>query len=341
MIKSNSESSALPKSMSRISVALCTYNGTKFLREQLESIISQTQSIDELIVCDDGSMDGTIELIRELTQNTIFKTTIEVNKKNLGSTKNFEKAISLCSHDIIIFSDQDDRWRLDKVEKMMRFFLENPSQDAVFSNADIIDQMSNSMNLSLWDSIGFDKAQQDKWQRGEAYQILYQGFVVTGATLAVRKSAVLKLMPFPSIHKNLIHDGWIALALSLQNKIGFINENLISYRIHAQQQVGIGQKQKFITFKDRFLRPREEKILPIIEKRDYFEALYGLLSNLSFVSKSHLDYLENIKNHFYTRSNLPTDRLQRFVPVIREYRLGRYKYSSSFWWRPLLGDLFE
>ena len=327
--------------MSKISVALCTYNGTKFLKEQLESIIFQTQPIDELIVCDDGSTDGTVEFIKNFTQNTTFKTTIEINKNNLGSTKNFEKAISLCSHDIIFFSDQDDYWRLDKVAKMMHFFLKNPSQDAVFSNADIIDQVSISTNISLWDSIGFDKNQQDKWQRGEAYQILYQGFVVTGATLAVRKSAVLKLMPFPSIHKNLIHDGWIALALALENKIGFINENLISYRIHAQQQVGIGQKQKFITFKDRFLRPREEKILPIIEKYSYFEALYGLLSNLSFVSKSQLDYLENIKNHFYTRSNLPTNHLQRFIPVIREWRLGRYKYSSPFWWRPLLGDLFE
>ena len=327
--------------MSKISVALCTYNGTKFLKEQLETIISQTHSIDELVVCDDCSTDGTIELVQKLTQNTTFKTIIEVNKENVGSTRNFEKAISLCSYNTIFFSDQDDSWQPDKVAKMMAFLDENPLKDAVFSNAGIIDQMSNSTHQTLWDSIGFDKNQQEKWQRGEAYQILYQGFVVTGATLAIRKSAVLKLMPFPSIHKNLIHDGWIALALSLQNKIGFIDENLISYRIHAQQQVGIGQEKKFITFKNRFLRPREEKILPIIEKYNYFEALYGLLSSLSSISKTQLDYLENIKNHFYTRSNLPTDRLQRFAPVIREWRIGRYRYSSQLWWRPLLGDLFE
>lgn len=327
--------------MPKISVALCTYNGISFLKEQIESIISQTRPIDELVVCDDRSNDGTVDLIKTLTQNASFQTIIEVNQQNLGSTKNFEKAISICSHDIVFFSDQDDRWQLDKVEKMVDYLAKNPNQEAVFSNADIMDQQSNSTQQTLWDSIGFDKNQQEKWLSGNAYQILYQGFVVTGATLAIRKAAVLKLMPFPSIHKNLIHDGWIAMALCFQNKIGFINENLISYRIHALQQVGIGKKQRFITFKDRLSRPREEKLKPIVEKYQYFEALYALLSNKNIASKQQLAYLENIKNHFQIRATLPPARTNRIMPILKEWQLGRYQFSSPLWWRPMFGDLFE
>jgi len=91
-----------------ISVALCTYNGELYLREQLESILKQTFPPDEIIICDDGSTDTTIKILEEFRRKSFIPVKVYYNKENLGVSKNFEKAISLCSGDIIFLSDQDD-----------------------------------------------------------------------------------------------------------------------------------------------------------------------------------------------------------------------------------------
>ena len=100
-----------------ISVAMATYNGEKFIREQLDSILAQTITDWELIVCDDVSTDSTIAILEEYA-NKDGRIQIHKNKVNLGFKRNFEKAISLCSGDYIALCDQDDIWKHDKVEKM-------------------------------------------------------------------------------------------------------------------------------------------------------------------------------------------------------------------------------
>src|SRR6266567_6944512 len=102
-------------SKSRISVAMCTYNGARFLREQLESIAAQSRLPDELVVCDDGSTDETVETIKAFVGRAPFAVRLEINSKNLGSTKNFEKAIGLCEGEIIALADQDDVWKPQKL----------------------------------------------------------------------------------------------------------------------------------------------------------------------------------------------------------------------------------
>jgi len=98
------------------SVALCTYNGAKYIEEQLRSIIDQTHRVNEIVVCDDGSIDETLEIVEKIKQQTSdidFK--ISVNKPNLGVCANFDKAIHECSGDIIFLSDQDDIWMKNKL----------------------------------------------------------------------------------------------------------------------------------------------------------------------------------------------------------------------------------
>ena len=92
----------------KTSIALCTYNGEKFLREQLDSIALQTLLPDELVACDDRSCDSTMEILQEFRERVSFPVHIHQNEENLGSTKNFEKAIKLCSGDIIALCDQAD-----------------------------------------------------------------------------------------------------------------------------------------------------------------------------------------------------------------------------------------
>ncbi len=99
--------------------------------------------------------------------------------------------------------------------------------DAVFSDAEIIDDDSLPTGKRIWQEIEFDKARQKVWQDGKPYEILFNGFVVTGATLAIRKSCLERMMPFPTHVPDLIHDAWIAMVLSLENKIEFIADTLI------------------------------------------------------------------------------------------------------------------
>src|SRR5258708_37621369 len=101
-----------------LSVAMCTYNGARFLPEQLESIAAQTKLPDELVVCDDRSTDGSVEIIRSFAQRAPFEIRLDINANNLGSTKNFEKAIGLCQGEIIALADQDDVWCPQKLSRI-------------------------------------------------------------------------------------------------------------------------------------------------------------------------------------------------------------------------------
>lgn len=324
-----------------ISVALCTYNGSKYLNQQLKSIALQTRPVDEVVICDDGSTDNTLEIIDQYSKEVTFPVYVFQNSKNLGSTKNFERCLSLCNGEYIFLSDQDDAWYPDKVEKMMAVLESQPATEAVFSNAMVMNGNSNPVGQAIWDEIEFTSELRTKWKEGKASEILYNNFVVTGATMAVKKTALAKTMPFPVHIKDFIHDAWMAMWLSLNNSITFIDEPLMYYRIHDSQQVGFGGKEEYVTLKDRFTRDRELKLAPIREKADTMQNLYNELLERSGQLTDKLKVLKSRMEHFQMRSSLPSNRLLRVIPVLKDLFRGRYRFSSKDWWRPVVGDIIE
>ncbi len=320
---------------------MCTYNGSRYLPEQLESITRQTLPVNELIVCDDGSRDDTIAIIRAFAEKAPFPIHIYQNEVNLGSTKNFEKCLLLCRGDILLLSDQDDVWREDRVKKQVEYLNAHPDKDAVFSDALMIDDNSKSLKCTLWQGVEFVEQQQQKWLQGKAHEILFNGPVVTGATLAIRRSCLNRLLPFPTHIPLLIHDGWIALVLSLQDRIGFINECLISYRMHSSQQVGLGGKLEPVRMLDRFKRDRELKLAPIRDKAEELEKIYLHLRDYPYIPREKLIKLFLRLRHYQRRANLPHSRVLRISPVLKDVVSGRYRFSSRHWWLPALGDLLE
>ncbi len=320
---------------------MCTYNGAKYLEEQLESIAHQSRQIDELVVCDDRSTDGTVGVLEKFAATAPFPVRIYTNEVNLGSTRNFDKCMGLCRGEILLLSDQDDIWMYDKVQRQLEYFGEHPGHEAVFSDAYLIDDSGKRLDHMLWDNIGFNHEKQAKWKAGKAKDLLFDGYIVTGATLAVRKRVLSFLSPFPVHLGPYIHDAWIALVLSLSDKIGFIASPLLSYRVHPNQQVGFGQKQERITLKERWVRDRNEKIGPIRQRAELLKALIETLEKVKGISPASLTRLKELQVHFQARASLPENRLRRLEPAISELMKGRYNFSSEHWWLPFLGDLFE
>lgn len=325
----------------KVSVAMCTYNGERYLKEQLVSISQQSQAVQELVVCDDGSTDDTIKILENFQKNIDIQVFIYQNSTNLGSTKNFEKCLNLCTGDIIFLCDQDDIWHKKKVEIMTNYLIENPKHLAVFTDARIINENSEPTGSTGWEAVQFDKKAQALWKANQAEKLLFTGFVVTGATLAIRKEVLAKTMPFPTEVQHLIHDGWIALFLAMDNAIGFIQTCLTDYRVHASQQVGFGKAGRWVTLQDRFKRQHEEKLKPIKEKAENLQKMYFLLESRGLGNHPKLGLLFEVLEHYKNRAMMPKNRFLRIYPAINEQIKGRYSHSSKAWWLPFLGDVFE
>ena len=178
-----------------------------FLSEQLESIGSQSRPPDELIICDDRSSDNTVAIIKSFALEAPFPVRLEVNPTNLGSTKNFELAISRCRGDVIALSDQDDIWQKDKLAQMERVLHQSPSVGAVFSDADVVDEQLTPLGYKLWDRYGFTRSRRRHLVAGRAFQVLLDQNAVTGATLAFRSWLKEWVIPIPDCW---MHDAWIA-----------------------------------------------------------------------------------------------------------------------------------
>lgn len=220
----------------RISVAMCTYNGGRYLKEQLESIAKQARLPCELVVCDDHSTDDTIAILKQFQANAPFPVLIIQNALRLGSTRNFDQAIGLCRGEFIALCDQDDRWLPQKLERLSDVLTENPFLGGVFSDANLIDGDGRPTGTRLFARHKFTTAKQRNFIACPPATLLKHD-VVTGATLMFRGSIRRYCSPIPA---SWVHDGWLAWMIALHSRLTLIPEPLTEYRIHAGQQLGIG-----------------------------------------------------------------------------------------------------
>ncbi len=236
-----------------ISVAMCTFNGSRFLPEQLASIAGQSRLPDEMVICDDGSTDTTLEIVEKFSRGAPFPVRLIRNPENLGSTKNFEKATSLCTGDLIALSDQDDIWMPEKLAIQGEMMERDADLGGVFSDAELIDARSTPLAKRLWAALSFTPAEQRMFGRDRGASILLRKYVVTGATFMVRASLREHYLP---ISEAWGHEAWVAWILAIYSHLRLIEQPLIRYRIHASQQVGIGNSTQTLP---RTLRERLEK----------------------------------------------------------------------------------
>jgi len=210
--------------MPSVSIALCTYNGDRFLREQLESILNQEyENIVEIICVDDKSTDKTWEILNEYAENyPIFK--IFKNTTNLGFIKNYEKAIALCSKSLIAISDQDDIWYSHKISKLV----DSIGDDLlIYSDNEYIDEKGKSLGVKFSDKRNLTDS------TNCLNFTLFNG--ISGHTVLFNKEILNYAFPFPS---NIHYDWWLVFCASQYSTIKFVSEPLVGYRQHNSNAVG-------------------------------------------------------------------------------------------------------
>jgi len=330
----------------KISVALCTYNGGKFLRDQLESIGQQSLLPDELVICDDGSSDSSLDILREFKGKMPFSVLIQQNETNLGSTRNFEKAIKLCGGEIIVLCDQDDVWKPEKLKKLKKAFQENPQVGYVFSDGDLVDENLQPLGRRVWESNQFQGEFLTRYVSGEQLLCFLRWQFVTGATMAFRSRLKEYIFPFPE-HKIWIHDGWIAVIGSSIGETGLpLAEALISYRQHEQQQMGGNLADRPGGLWNDFLALKENRkgfIQGWADASTFFDSLRRHLMGLTISSqpatRKSIKTLEEFEKHFQTRLKIfSASRIGKIPLIVGELVTGRYR-KFSYAWKSAVADL--
>lgn len=199
--------------MANVSVCIATFNGEKFIEKQIKSILNQTITPDEIIISDDNSTDNTINIIK----NIIPKAKIFYNNKK-GVVSNFENAIEKATGDYIFLSDQDDEWKNNKIEEVIKLL---DKYAVIIHNTEIIDENSNL----LTDKSFFDLRNS---KNGIINNLIKSTYL--GCAMAFRKEVIKNALPFP---KNIeMHDRWIGLIGEISGGVYFYNKKLIGYRRH-------------------------------------------------------------------------------------------------------------
>jgi len=306
----------------RVSVALGTHNGARYLGEQLDSILRQTHPVAEIVLSDDASTDGTVELAeraiaeRRATDAATPALVVLRNPVALGVTANFEQAIGATSGDLIALSDQDDVWHPDRVARGVAAFEARPGVDLVAAEARLVDDGGAPLGASLFETLGVDAGVRDRLAAAPFEELLKRN-VVTGATAMFTRRLARRAAPFPA---GWVHDEWLAVVASMTGGIALIPDAVIDYRQHGGNQIGVTR----LGAGGRLARLREPRTARnarlLTRAQELAERVPELGGGDARVEAEAAAKLA----HEVMRQGIPASRLRRIGPVWREWRTGAY-----------------
>lgn len=282
------------------SVALCTYNGHAYIAEQLDSILSQTLPVSEIIICDDGSTDGTVKILSDYASRYPEIIQVYQNSENLGYISNFEKAMSLCSGDIVLLCDQDDRWYNNKIEVVTDIFENHKNINVIGHNISLFgESLKNAKEMVYWQIENFDPG---KFTQPDdlTNRLLYEGNVFPGMSMAVRNKFLKDHLPLKRVDPVIIHDYELLLIAANQNSLWVEKTVLGEYRIHPKQNIGY---KAFSEFDDSAVKTLSRDDLFNIFRRYSFvkKAVAGLnldrnldTGYVKYCHQKYRDYLQKL-----------------------------------------------
>jgi glycosyltransferase involved in cell wall biosynthesis len=311
----------------RTGVAMCIFNGARYLREQLDSIARQTQLPDRMVVIDDGSTDGSWELLQHWAAEAPLPVTVLRNERNVGVVRNFESAarMLLDDVDIVFLSDQDDAWFPGKVQVVAASFVEDPAVGLVHSDADLVDASGRSLGMRLFTALRVTEKEREAVLEGHAWRAYVKRNLVTGAACACRSDVLARALPFSP---DTVHDDWISFTAGLVSRVKLLDEPLMAYRLHGTNTVGL-PIPGFRWWVRTVLHSVFAAQVPIQKRR-----LVRLLQMHAHAQRlgapaDALVCLERAIEHSRHRSRLPRAFMRRVRAVTGQWRAGQYHEWSS------------
>ncbi|MDD5052225.1 MAG: glycosyltransferase family 2 protein [Sulfuricurvum sp.] len=306
-----------------ISIAMATYNGEIFLHKQLDSILKQTYSNFELIICDDHSTDNTLKILTEYSKHD-SRIRIYSNPINIGFVKNFEKALALCTGEYIALADQDDIWEKEKLAVLIHEIGPNL---LIHSNCSIIDDQDHVISL-YW------KKNVDTFV--DLKSLLFRN-VVTGCTILIKKDLLLTALPFPE--EITYHDWWLAICAAADKKICYTDKSLTQYRQHIRQNTGVKSSQNTSVFQDiysniikRFNNIQHHRIRAYQKHHQNLHAIKNIKwvnEYLPDINNAILYFEDYLKNKFHFKTFL----------ISLKYHKILYPYKNYFYIKNFLMDI--
>ena len=304
-----------------ISIAMTTYNGEKYLREQIDSILNQTYKDFELIICDDCSKDNTINILKAY-EKIDGRIQIHLNETNLGFKKNFEKAISFCKGEYIAFCDQDDVWETWKLQESIKAI---GNKMLLSTDSLLVDENLKSLNRTFKENLGIKKICLD--QEFLLKSLIHHSFI-QGTTILADANFVKRYLPIPE--DCIYHDLYFAICATINNSITYFTKPTVKYRQHSNNIIG-NHKANYFFFlkpvgynKDKVLKKSLERICLInlelehcndkkmikylCDSKKYYEEL----PNKSFYTVKYY-----AKNYYYI--NWENNKIKKFLTIIKKF----------------------
>lgn len=301
--------------MEKINILMATYNGWRYIRKQLDSILNQTFTDFRLIISDDASTDSTLKILEEYEKKD-KRIEIYRQEKNIGLIANFEFLIGKVRSEYFMFADQDDVWNPDKVEKTFNKMQET-NADLVYTDLEVVDSRLKQTCPSYWKLKGLDY----KIYKYNNFESLYLNNFVTGCTMLVKSKWINDFLPLPKKSKYVLHDYWIALVISQNGKMVYLNEATSKYRQHANNRVGSKTKSEELDnideIRDLFIDVKIQHFKTFINNEKVFKD-----NSIKELNYEALKYYENLKN-------VKTINFSKWGLFFKLYKYEEFKYKMK------------
>lgn len=320
-----------------VSVAMVTFNGERFVGEQLASILSQLPPPDEIVIGDDGSVDGTVTRVREIAAHTDVPVRV-LTGDHRGLRLNIERTLEACHGSVIVLADQDDVWEQGKLAAIRAAFAE-PGLAMWFSDALLVDATNHSLERRLWEVVTLPEASRTELEEGRALRRMIHGQTVTGATMAISSSVLRTALPLPKELEHgdhlYLHDGWFAVLASLLGGVVADPVPYTRYRQHADQVTWAGAPTP--------VDPRTDRERALEDMRTELARVSLVLERLEasgHAAQCRPDDITELREvrHLLGVRTLPLGP-QKWWQVTRALRSGSYRRHARGW-RTAAADIF-
>jgi glycosyltransferase involved in cell wall biosynthesis len=314
-----------------VSVALCTYDGARYLEPQLRSILAQSRLPEQIVVSDDGSRDETIGIAERTLAGSPIRVGILRREEPVGVTANFASAVAACDGDVVLLCDQDDVWRADRVERSAAAFEADPALLLLHSDARLIDGDGRVLPIGLLRSLAARDSELALIDAGRAFEVYLRRNLATGATTAFRRTLLEAALPFPAA---FVHDEWLALIAAATGRVALDRAQLVDYRQHGANAIGASDPGIRARLR-RMLAPRGDRYRVLADRADALAARLDALAAPEPVRE-----LARRKRAFEdARARYPRIRPARVPYVLPHWASGDYRALSSQGDADVLRDL--